>query len=123
MTHQILGASPSVNTDIANGDLVITWWDHGSDTHEPVAVTRVPMQGVENFVRDVTSHGLRSLAWGLVQATTGECERCHNTGMVEEENRHGRMERVHCPDCKARRKDPHTILKKAPRVVPSGFRE
>lgn len=113
MTERIYG-NPGVDSDMANGDLVLTWYDR--EHMDAAVIVRIAPESIPDFVRAITSHGLTSMSRAYMQAFTGECERCSNSRMVEEPGPGGREVRMYCPDCKDR--SPGLAFANAPVIGP-----
>lgn len=113
--------SPSVQDDSTNHDMLLVFW--GSDHRDPAVEVRIPVEHLLGFMRQVANVGGSILSDAISDIAAGECATCRNVGMVNEPRPNGRgPERVHCPDCGPRR-PAETILRDAPRVRPSGFRQ
>lgn len=92
--------APTVQSDLANFDLVLTWYDFFAEPHAPQVTVRVPVEQIPDLLNMVVNQGTVAMREAAQALALGECATCFNTRLVERPITNvNRTERVHCPDC------------------------
>lgn len=92
--------APSVQSDLANHDLVLTWHDFLADSGEPEIIVRIPVEEIPDLLNTLVNHGTIALRQAAQALVLGDCSTCSNTRLVERPVANARRtEQVHCPDC------------------------
>lgn len=94
--------APGVDDDLANGDLILTWY--GGPNHDVEVQIRIAPEAIPGFIREVTNHGLTALAHTFDSETMGDCEMCGNIRMIDVEHPGRGVWREHCPECSGNRR-------------------